>query len=117
VKVFKLIEGDPEAGCREIRIEGDLDLAVAAELQEALDRAAAENDRILIGLAGCDFIDSTGIAVILRAYNQMHEEGRKLSVYAPSGQVLRVLSMTGLTGNGLVFESRDRALVGSPTPS
>lgn len=117
MRVFKLIEADPETRCREIKIEGELDLAVADRLQEALDRAAAENDRIVIGLEDCAFIDSTGIATILRAYNQMHEEGRELCVYGPSSQVLRVLSMTGLTGNGLVFQTRDRALAGLPAVS
>jgi hypothetical protein len=33
-----------------------------------------------------------------------------VAVYAPSEQVLRVLSMTGLTANGLVFDSAEEAL-------
>lgn len=110
VRVFKLSERDLRPGCRQIQVEGELDLAVAVELEEALARAGEECRRILIDLEACDFIDSTGIAVIVKAHNQAKQQGRRITVYAPSDQVLRVLSVTGLTSNGLVFESLDEAL-------
>jgi anti-sigma B factor antagonist len=109
VRIFKLTENEPRPGYRDIRVEGERDLAVADQLQAALDRAASDSVGVLIGLDGCEFIDSTGIAVILRAH-QTAGEGRQVVVYAPSAQVLRVLSVTGLTANGLVFESADAAL-------
>jgi anti-sigma B factor antagonist len=95
---------------RDVQVEGELDLAVAARLDEVLTAAAAECSRVIVGLDRCDFIDSSGIAVILRAHSRMQEEGNQLAVYAPSDQVLRVLSMTGLTANGLVFDSAEEAL-------
>lgn len=107
---FKVTTNDLQPGCRDIHIEGELDLAVAGQLDEVLTAAVAECDRVLVGLDRCAFIDSSGIAVILRAHNRMQEDGRRLAVYAPSDQVLRVLSMTGLTANGLVFDSAEEAL-------
>jgi anti-sigma B factor antagonist len=111
-QLFRLIELDRGAGCREILVEGELDLAVADQLQEALDRAE-ECARILISLENCEFIDSTGIAVIVGAYKQLAEEGRRIAVYGASSQALRVLSITGLIANGLVFESASQALSAS----
>ncbi|HMJ74098.1 MAG TPA: STAS domain-containing protein [Solirubrobacterales bacterium] len=113
MQTFKLVELDHRAGCREIRVEGELDLAVADRLQEAIDRAGEGYSHVLIGLENCDFIDSTGIAIIVGAHNQLAEEGRRVSVYGPSSQVLRVLSVTGLSANGLVFESADEAFSAS----
>ncbi len=110
VRVFKLTERDLRPGCREIQVEGELDLAVAAELEDALARAGAKCRQIVIDLENCDFIDSTGIAAIVQAHKQARQEGGRVAVYAPSDQVLRVLSVTGLTANGLVFESVDQAL-------
>jgi anti-anti-sigma factor len=110
MRTFKLIERDSQAGCREILVEGELDLAVGDQLQEALDRAGKEYSRVLISLENCEFIDSTGIAVIVAAHNQLGGEGRRIAVYGASSQVLRVLSTTGLTANGLVFESAEQAL-------
>jgi anti-anti-sigma factor len=107
---FKLTEIDRDAGCREIQVTGELDLAVADQLQACLDRVDSRSGVVLIDLAECDFIDSTGIAVILRAHNRMAEEGQRVIVCSPSGQVLRILSMTGLTANGLVSEDAEGAL-------
>jgi anti-anti-sigma factor len=107
---FNVTTSDPQTGCRDIQIEGELDLAVTGQLDEVLNAAVAECDCVLVGLKSCTFIDSSGIAVILRAHNRMEEDGNRLAVYAPTDQVLRVLSMTGLTANGLVFDSAEQAL-------
>jgi anti-sigma B factor antagonist len=107
---FNLTERDLQPGCRDIQVEGELDLAVAGELDEALTAAVGECRRVLVGLERCTFIDSSGIAVILRAHNRMEEEGNRLAVYAPTNQVLRILSMTGLIANGLAFDSAEEAL-------
>ena len=108
---FKVNTRDLRPGTRDVQIEGELDLAVAGQLDEVLTTAVEECTQVLVGLERCAFIDSSGIAVILRAHNRMQEEGNKLAVYAPADQVLRVLSMTGLTGNSLVFDSAEEALV------
>lgn len=102
---FRLIETVLEDGRAEIEVQGELDLAVAEQLREAIKRA--EGEEILINLASCEFIDSTGIAVLVLASKA---DGRKLVVHSPSAQVLRVLHVTGLTGNGLVFKGREEVL-------
>lgn len=107
---FKVTERDLQPGCRDIQVEGELDLAVAGRLDDVLTKAVGECKRVLVGLERCSFIDSSGIAVILRAHNRMEEEGNRLVVYAPTDQVLRVLSMTGLTSNELVFATAEEAL-------
>jgi hypothetical protein len=40
----------------------------------------------------------------------MAAEGRRVAVYGATSQVHRVLSITGLTENGLVFATLDEAL-------
>jgi anti-sigma B factor antagonist len=107
---FNVTVRDLRQGCRDVQVEGELDLAVAGQLDEVLTAAVAECSCVLVGLERCAFIDSSGIAVILRAHSRMAEEGARLAVYAPTDQVLRVLSMTGLVGNGLVFDSAEEAL-------
>jgi anti-sigma B factor antagonist len=109
MRTFRLVERSLNAGCHEIQVEGEVDLAVADQLKEAIERAT-EHDRILVGLQRCEFIDSTAIAVIVHAHSQMAAQGKKLAVYGTSSQVRRILTMTGLTQNGLVFESVDDAL-------
>jgi anti-anti-sigma factor len=105
VSAFKLTESEPAPGFREIRVEGELDLAVAEQLRQALRRDP--QDQVLINLGSCEFIDSTGIAVILRA----HRDGDgRVVIHSPGGQVLRVLEVSGLIADGLVFGDREQAM-------
>lgn len=113
MRKFRLTERELQPGCREIQVEGELDLAVAEELREMLDGIDDQCERVLIGLQDCEFIDSTGIAVIVHAHQQLVEQGRHIAVYAPTSQALRILSVTGLTSNGLIFESLDEAQLGT----
>lgn len=114
---FNVTQQDLRPGCRDIQVEGELDLAVAGQLDEVLGNAAGECTCVLVGLERCEFIDSSGIAVILRAHNRMEGEGNRLAVYAPTAQVLRVLSMTGLTANELVYGSAEEALAALGQPA
>lgn len=113
VSRFRLTETEAQAGCREISVEGELDLAVSDQLQRAIE--GCRGDRILIGLESCQFIDSTGVALILRA----HRGGSRIVFHSPRGQVLRILEATGLAANGLVFADREQALaaVAGPSPA
>jgi anti-sigma B factor antagonist len=113
MQTFRLVERSLRPSGHEIQVEGEIDLAVADQLKEALEKAAAEHDQILIGLQRCEFIDSTAIAVIVFAHNEMATRGKRVAVYGAGGQVLRILSMTGLTQNGLIFENADDALLAS----
>jgi anti-anti-sigma factor len=113
---FKVTSKELQPDCRDIQIEGELDLAVAGQIDEVLTAAVDECNRVLVGLERCAFIDSSGIAVILRAHNRMQENGNRLAVYGATAQVQRILSMTGLTANGLVFHSAEEAVaaIGEP---
>ncbi|HYP56559.1 MAG TPA: STAS domain-containing protein [Solirubrobacterales bacterium] len=112
MKAFNLRQREAAPRCHEIQIEGELDLAVAERLWQTLGEALREHDEVLVDLAGCEFIDSTGIAMLVRAHNESEARGRRFVVHSASRQVLRVLEVTGLTENGLVFESQERALAG-----
>lgn len=105
---FKLTETELDSGQREVAVVGELDLAVAEQLQEALARSRDVDT--LVDLGACEFIDSTGIAVLIKAHQEAEATGRMLKIHSPTAQVLRVFTVTGLTDNGLVFESRETAL-------
>ncbi len=95
---FRLTEQDLWPGCHEIEVAGELDFAVSAELGSALDRIVAERRHVLVDLSACEFIDVSGVEVLVRAHERLAAHGCQLLLFGVRGQVRRMLSVTGLSG-------------------
>jgi anti-anti-sigma factor len=106
--ILNLTERRLETGAVEIEVEGELDHSVADQLRAAIDRVGSGTT--LIDLARCTFIDSTGIAVILHSSRLRDGGDGRIVLHSPSAQVLRVLQLTGLDDDGLLFGDRDDAI-------
>ena len=77
---------------------GELDHHAA---KDVMRRADGLLDRYLprdcvLELSGLRFMDSSGIAVILRLHRRMLDMGGRLSVTDPGAQPLRVLEVSGI---------------------
>lgn len=111
---FEVKETELCPDCRVIELAGELDLAVVDAFAEALERA--KNHRVvLVDLSDCEFVDSTGLAAFVHAHNDRRGEEREFAPFAASDQVRRVLAVTGLVENGLVFENAAEALEALPS--
>ena len=108
------ISADVERGITVLRVAGELDAASVPDLELALDGDAPPNP-VVIDLSNCEFIDSAGIAAIVEAWRSREETGREadLSLAAPSGQVDRILRITGLGTSISVFPGVNEALARS----
>jgi anti-anti-sigma factor len=95
---------------RVIAIDGELGLPDVDRLQVAFDDAAADAASVVVDLEGCTFIDSMALAALLRAHNAFAAEGRRLVIAGPAAQVRRVLQVSGLVIDGLVFADVESAL-------
>jgi anti-anti-sigma factor len=110
---FEVVAGGLEQGVRTIAVRGELDLSTAPELEGPLQEALESGDgSVLIDLSDCEFIDSTGIALIVRAWQRLDGDGnaRVLAICSHNEQVRRVLEITGLELSIPVHASRDEAL-------
>src|SRR4051794_32662897 len=101
MRAFSLDEDDFWPDSRRIAIEGELDLAVVGRLRELLDRAVLDEVHVLLDFSACCFIDASGLAALVSAEKSLKKRGLGLLLYGVKGQVLRLLSLTGLTENGL----------------
>lgn len=102
-----------EDGIRAFTVIGELDLDTAPALEQPLSGAIGESgdDSILIDLSGCEFIDSTGIAVIVRAWQRVEVEGEgELVLCCTNEQVQRLLKITGVESSISIHPGRDSAL-------
>lgn len=76
--------------------EGQIDSFTSTSLDEAL--AALPADRsISVDLSGVEFVDSSGLRVIVRAHKRQLAGGSELIILKPSDPVSRLLDITGLT--------------------
>jgi anti-sigma B factor antagonist len=95
-------------GSQLIAISGELDLAVAHRLNEALEEVP-DQAIVLIDLRDCSFIDSTGLASIVKGRQRQEASGGSLAVFGAAHQVKRLFEVVGLAEDGLAFESREQA--------
>jgi len=80
-----------------IALGGELDMASAPLLQKAIEsEELADNGMVVLDLKDLQFIDSTGLRVILAARKLCTERGQELAVTHSSQQVERLLSVTGV---------------------
>ena len=80
-----------------VSLFGELDLASADTLGRDIGGALDENIGVLIvDLHNLNFIDSTGLRVLLRFKNHSEEAGRRLLIARVPGAVRRVLHVSGL---------------------
>jgi anti-sigma B factor antagonist len=78
-------------------VTGELSLAEAPILERHLSTAlGTANSTIVVDLGGVEFIDSTGLSVLVRAQQQASERGVEFGVRNPRAQAHRLLSLTGL---------------------
>jgi anti-sigma B factor antagonist len=99
-----------EYGGHVVAFRGELDIADAAGVMAVLAAAAAGNPRIIVDLAALEFIDSSGVAALVRGRNLAQRAGGNLLLAAPRGPVRRLLDLTGLIGVFSVRASVDEAV-------
>ena len=81
-----------------LRLHGELDAAVAPELEVALREALMETEGgFVLDLSGLEFMDSGGINALLQARALLAREERTLSLICPPGPARRVLEIAGVT--------------------
>jgi anti-sigma B factor antagonist len=84
------------ASGRRLEVAGELDLAASSDLCAALTDFVDGGSDVMIDLSGVTFIDSTALAVLVRAHTDSVAAGGRLIVTNPSPVVVRVLHLVGL---------------------
>jgi anti-anti-sigma factor len=113
---FEATAAKLDDGVRVIAVRGELDLSTASDLERPLEEAISAGDvSVLIDLTDCEFIDSTGIALIVRAWQRLDRGANgdgsgRVVICSHNDQVRRVLEITGLELSIPIHETRDEAL-------
>lgn len=88
-----------------VDVEGEVDVFTAPKLREAIIGLLDDgNERLIVNLERVDFMDSTGLGVLVGGLKRVKERNGELAIAGAQGTVLRVLNVTGLNA---VFPMRD----------
>jgi anti-anti-sigma factor len=88
------IYGDDPVG---IAVRGEIDPASAPSLSEAIGELIQRGYRdVALDLGAVEFMDSTGIKVLVEMHQRLQDAGGQLVVQTASTPVRRVLAVTGL---------------------
>jgi anti-sigma B factor antagonist len=90
-------------------VDGEIDLATCSHLWLVMGTAMALGPRLVLDLAGTTFIDSTGLALIVRAHHQLGRRREAIVIRSPRPEARRVLSITGVDQLVTIEEPSGRA--------
>ncbi|MDW5322414.1 STAS domain-containing protein [Plantactinospora sp. KLBMP9567] len=80
-----------------VAADGEVDMSTADNLRDCLDELLDQKpDKLTVDLAGVTFLDSSGIATLVHAYNRATKQDAGLNVVNCRRNVRRVLELTGL---------------------
>jgi anti-sigma B factor antagonist len=97
-----------------ISVSGELDLASSPALEEELERVARSDAQlVVVDLRSLEFMDSTGLSVLVRAHQRAEENGRRLGLVNGSQQVQRLLTLTGVADRLTLTDVPEELLDGS----
>lgn len=105
-----------DGGISAITVQGELDMNTAPQLEQQLEDALADSKAsIMLDLSQCEFIDSTGIALIVRSWQRLDREAGgegegRLVLCSHNHQVRRLLKITGVESSISMHEDRGEAL-------
>jgi len=79
-------------------LSGEIDHHSAAGIRDSIDRLIAHNrpDVLVLDLAGIDFMDSSGLGLVLGRYRKMKESGGDMFLCNTDERTLKILKMAGV---------------------
>lgn len=87
-----------EGGITVIGLSGDLDFHTARRLREKLlELHAAGVNKVVLDMAFLDFIDSSGLSVLVAGLKRLRNSDGNLTLRAVPEQTRRVLEVSGLS--------------------
>lgn len=98
-----------------LEIGGEIDVYTAPRLRARLvELADAGQNRIVIDLARVEFLDSTGLGVLVGAHRRLRSGEGSLGLVCPYERLLKIFRITGLDSVFAIHSSVDDAVAATP---
>jgi anti-sigma B factor antagonist len=95
-----------------VALRGELDLASAPRLQNTVEGSDTDDARLVVlDMENLEFIDSTGLRIVLAAHTRARERGQELALTRIGPQVQRLLTITRVGEHLRIVDSPEDLLV------
>src|SRR5918912_1863222 len=95
-----------------IDVKGEIDVYTAPKLREKLIELVSEGSYdVIVNLEGVDFLDSTGLGVLVGALKRVKAHDGTLALVCSQDKILKIFKITGLTKVFPIHESVEDAAV------
>ncbi len=94
-----------------LAVSGEVDVATAPRLREQLVQLVNEgHHHLVVDLEGVDFLDSTGLGVLVGALKRVRLQDGELTLVCTQPRIVKVFDITGLSKVFTLHESVDSAV-------
>jgi len=94
-----------------LAVAGEVDVATVPRLREQLHSLVAQGQHhIVLDLEAVDFLDSTGLGVLVGALKRVRTNGGELALVCTQSRIRKVFEVTGLTKVFSLYDSVDEAV-------
>ena len=88
---------EEQRGIWEMELNGEIDIYTAAELKKNFQEMFEEKkEPVEIDLKNLEYIDSTGLGVLIGALKRLKEEDKHIALFHVKPNILKLLNITGL---------------------
>jgi anti-sigma B factor antagonist len=88
---------EQDRGVWEMELNGEIDIYTATELKSTFQEMFEEKkEPVEIDLENLEYIDSTGLGVLIGALKRLREEDKDISLFHVKPNILKLLNITGL---------------------
>jgi anti-sigma B factor antagonist len=115
MREFRLEAIGPIGDRAVLRVSGEVDTCTAPMLREQVRELAAKGAVHLIAdLGGVDFLNSTGLGVLVGGLRRLREADGSLTLVISAPRILRIFQVTGLTKVLIAHRSVADAIIADP---
>ncbi len=106
-----------EGGRTVVTVTGEIDVYTAPDLRERLNGLVAEGRYdLVVDLSDLDFLDSTGLGVLVSALKRVRSHDGALRLVCHEDKILKVFRITGLTKVFPIHATLEQALAVDGAP-
>ena len=99
------------AGVHALDLEGEVDVYTAPVLrQEIVSQVDGGVKHLLVNLSKVEYLDSTGLGILIGGVKRLKEQGGTLRLVGPSARIQRIFEITGLNKIFDVYATEPDAL-------